>query len=828
MEDRAIKNQMRHPNSASISVKGKFLYQGEEKFFLKGISYGSFAPNGRGEYFPEPSMVVQDLVLLQKLGANCLRVYTVPPLWLLDLLWEYGLRVLIGIPWAENICFLDSPVLKQQICTTIANAVKKSSGHPAVCGYLVGNEISPDIIRWYGSKRVGQFLGQLVKIVKSIAPRTLVSYANFPSTEYLQVDFIDFLAFNVYLQTPVAYHDYLSRLLNLAQDQPLVLTELGLDSLRHGNESQAQLLRTQLQDSWEMGVAGTVVFSWTDEWFKDGLPIADWHFGLVDRDRHQKLAFATVQDYYQGTLPPPLLDYPLVSVIICAYNAEATIKDCLRSLTKLNYPNYEIIVVNDGSRDRTGEIAKEFNNIILINQKNQGLATARNVGIAIAKGEIIAFTDSDCMVDPDWLTYLIAKFINTGLVAIGGVNLPPLNDQINSIPACVAVSPGRPTHVLLNDQIAEHIPGCNMAFRREALQAIGGFDPQFHAAGDDVDICWRLQDQGEQIGFAPGALVWHFCRNTVGAYLKQQRGYGKAEAFLFFKHPQRFNSFGQISWLGKIYSHTPVKLSLGKPLIYFGTFARIYENSAIGFSYLLFSLEWNFIGNVWLVYMLLLGREQWIGLLPLLLTFGCCLITAISDPRRLLIVAGLSYLGILCRSFERDRWLINQLYAAKTIPVPWLFWLRGSGKINRKMAFWTKSGLEKEKFINILRTEMYQRQYILVGEHNWDDWDLEIYWGIWSQMQIQVCMENHGESQRLFRVRINLKIPQLTAIALSGAMGLAIASMILGNFYLGMAIIFILGVTLTYILLTHRYLRMMIVQICQGVAEKLELTTLSY
>jgi len=98
-----------------------------------------------------------------------------------------------------------------------------------------------------------------------------------------------------------------------------------------------------------------------------------------------------------------------------------------------------------------------------------------------------------------------------------------------SFAAYVAASPGGPTHVLLDDEVAEHIPGCNMAFRREALHAIGGFDPIFRAAGDDVDLCWRLQNKGYKIGFSPAAVVWHFRRNTVRDYLKQQRGYGKAE-----------------------------------------------------------------------------------------------------------------------------------------------------------------------------------------------------------------------------------------------------------------------------------------------------------
>ena len=104
---------------------------------------------------------------------------------------------------------------------------------------------------------------------------------------------------------------------------------------------------------------------------------------------------------------------------------------------------------------------------------------------------------------------------------------------------CVARAPGGPTHVLLDDRIAEHVPGCNMAFRRDALLAIGGFNPVYLRAGDDVDVCWRLQARGWRIGFAPAALVWHHHREPEGLLAAAgglRRGRGLAEAH----HPEKF------------------------------------------------------------------------------------------------------------------------------------------------------------------------------------------------------------------------------------------------------------------------------------------------
>ena len=134
-------------------------------------------------------------------------------------------------------------------------------------------------------------------------------------------------------------------------------------------------------------------------------------------------------------------------------------------------------------------------------------------------------------------------------------------------------SPGGPTQVMLTDRQAEHIPGCNMAFYKWALDQIGGFDPTFRQAGDDVDLCWRLQQAGLRLGFSPAAVVWHYRRATVGAYLRQQLGYGEAEALLVRKHPECFNSFGGSLWRGRIYTSASLGSLLRPPIIYRGLFA---------------------------------------------------------------------------------------------------------------------------------------------------------------------------------------------------------------------------------------------------------------
>ena len=112
-------------------------------------------------------------------------------------------------------------------------------------------------------------------------PGALVTYVNYPTTEYLDLSFLDFVCFNVYLETREQLRAYLARLQNLAAEKPLVMAEIGLDSRRNGLERQAEVLAWQIREVFDEGCAGTFVFAWTDEWYRGGYDIEDWDFGLT-------------------------------------------------------------------------------------------------------------------------------------------------------------------------------------------------------------------------------------------------------------------------------------------------------------------------------------------------------------------------------------------------------------------------------------------------------------------------------------------------------------------------------------------------------------------
>ncbi|GIW45553.1 MAG: hypothetical protein KatS3mg077_2835 [Candidatus Binatia bacterium] len=764
-------------NTLSLRPAGKFFFRGDEKLYLRGVTYGPFAPSD-GVPFPSPQTVRRDMALMQELGANCLRTFTPPPDWFLDLAAEHGVLVFAGIPWTQHVCFLDSAKLTAGIRSSFAASLRGLGRHPSLAAIFLGNEIPPDVVRWHGPKRVGRFLHDLYGLAKDMLPDTLVSYANFPPTEYLELDFLDFVSFNVYLHDERRFRRYLSRLQNLAGDKPLVLTEFGIDSLREGSDGQAHILGWQVRAAFESGVAGTFVFSWTDDWFTGGAQVEDWAFGLVDRQRQRKPAFHAVQKLYRSPLPPPLSSAPKISVVICAYNAERTMDACLASLRELRYPNYEVIVVNDGSTDRTEEIAKRYPEFRLISQANQGLSVARNVGLEAASGEIVAYTDSDCVVDPDWLTYLAYKFVASDFAGVGGPNLPPPEDS--AVAAYVAAAPGGPTHVLLDDEVAEHIPGCNMAFRKAALQQIGGFDPVHRAAGDDVDVCWRLQDAGYRIGFSPAAQVWHFRRNTVRAYLKQQMGYGQAEAQLYFKHPFRFNMLGQSQWIGRIYGDLGLSIFSSRPIIYHGVFGRglfqtMYETPSSLLAYFPFTLEWNVFSLVLFVGAVVAGRWRLFAALPLLLPFALALGRAWKakiDPRfdhwrGRLLVAALIYLGPLVRSIQRYVHRLQGHNGASRVQftglpqAPEVHWR----KRQFFLCFWSERGTSKEQFLHALIGFLAPRKYLVAIDQGWSDFDITVHRGLWARVDLALAEENHGGTKRLLRSRCRVRPSWLAGVA---------------------------------------------------------------
>ncbi len=755
-------------------IAGKFLFLSEEKFWIRGTTYGTFRHDLDSGGFPRPDVLESDFALMAASGFNTIRTYTVPPRSFLDAAQRHGLHVMVGLAWEQHICFLDDGAGSKAIEKKVRTEVQACAKHPAILCYSIGNEIPASVVRWHGKKQMERHLERLYRIAKDEDPTGLVTYVNYPTTEYLELPFLDLVCFNVYLESQEPLEAYLRRLHNISGDRPLVLAEIGLDSRRHGEQKQAKVLQWQVRTAFSEGCAGVFVFAWTDEWHRGGHDIEDWDFGLTDRDRRPKPALLAVKHAFTELPVTPKLQWPRISVVVCSYNGAHIIRDCMEGLKRLDYPNYEVIVVNDGSTDRTSDIAAEYG-VRVITTKNRGLSSARNIGMDAATGEIIAYTDDDARPDPHWLTYLACTFMRTQHAAVGGPNIAPPGDGL--IADCVANAPGGPIHVLLSDEEAEHLPGCNLAIRKTCLQSIGGFDPQFRAAGDDVDVCWRLQQKGLTLGFNPAAMVWHHRRNSVRRYWKQQKGYGKAEALLEKKWPEKYNILCSVSWFGRIYGKGFWSTGDTKNRIYHGTwgtapFQSLYHRAPSYCGSLPQIPEWYYII---LVLGLLSGLSiVWRPLIvaaPLLaLAAGASILPAItnacrgsfsptpaSGSRRFKIKTLTAFLHLLqplarfCGRLPHGLtpWR-RQGIEGMAMPLP------------QRLTLWAERGRLSTEWLHALESALRAQCAVVIRGGHYDGWDLQIRNGTFGAVRLLMAVEEHGGGRQLVRIKLWPKASVLT------------------------------------------------------------------
>jgi len=748
-------------------LDGKFFRLGEKKFYVKGVTYGPFSPNLAGESFPTPEQTALDFESIRKLGANVVRVYYAPPRWVLDLALEHELKLLIDVPWSKYFCFLDSSRLREESRQAVISAVRGCGGHPAVFAFSVVNEIPPDVVRWTGTSQVEEFLDELVELAKSVDSECLCTIANYPPTEFLRCKNIDFYCFNVYLHQQRPFENYLARLQMIADSKPIILGEFGVDSISEGEPHKCDLLGWQIESSFRSGLAGVVIFSYTDDWYKDNRQITDWAFGLTTRDRQPKPSYAVVQEKFAIAPYFPLPATPKVSVVVASYNGAKTLKTCLESLVRLNYPYYEVILIDDGSTDITPEIASFYKTVRYFHQLNQGLSVARNSGVFAAEGEIVAFTDSDCRADEDWLYYLVGDLLKSKFTGIGGHNFLPPEDSL--IAAAVLASPGGPAHVMLTDRLAEHIPGCNMAFYKWALMEIGCFDPLYRKAGDDVDICWRLQQRGYKIGFSPAGFVWHYRRSTVHAYLKQQSGYGQAEALLVRRHPEYFNSVGGSIWHGRIYTASKFGVVLRPSIVYHGIFASgffqtLYSPEPAFALMLCTSLEYHVLISL----PLLVLSVPFPYLFPLALTSVCiplaiCIAAAVQADipklrRRIWsrpLVGLLFYLQPVWRGWARYKSRLQfrptPLAASENYE---LLTRKDKRDFQDVIEYWSDTWFDRLEFVQFIFARLEQQGWQTKTDAGWSEFDVEVYGSRWSRLQLTTVGEPHSAGRILLRCRL--------------------------------------------------------------------------
>jgi glycosyltransferase involved in cell wall biosynthesis len=229
----------------------------------------------------------------------------------------------------------------------------------------------------------------------------------------------------------------------------------------------------------------------------------------------------------------------MVSVIVPAYNAEKTIGRCLECLMKQDCTEeFEVIVIDDGSVDSTPEIIAKFRKVKLIHQENAGPAAARNRGAAMAEGEIILFTDSDCFPEHNWISEMIKPFKRN--IEIAGVKGSYKTRQKQIMAKFVQLEYEDKYGYMQKNEFIDFIDTYSAAFKKKVFLEMNGYDTDFPVAcAEDVELSYRLSNKGYKMVFNPGAVVYHLHPDTLPAYLKKKYKFAYWRMLALKKNPAK-------------------------------------------------------------------------------------------------------------------------------------------------------------------------------------------------------------------------------------------------------------------------------------------------
>ncbi|HKD21545.1 MAG TPA: poly-beta-1,6-N-acetyl-D-glucosamine synthase [Rhizomicrobium sp.] len=245
--------------------------------------------------------------------------------------------------------------------------------------------------------------------------------------------------------------------------------------------------------------------------------------------------------YNKVNQPPRLASYPPISIIVPCFNEGETAAETFGALTRIDYPDFEIIAVNDGSRDRTGEIleslAQYMPQMRVVNlAQNQGKATAMNIGALLARHELLVLIDGDALLDPHALRWVAWRF---NVPHLGGLTGNPRIRNRTSILGRLQVGEFSSIIGLIKRAQATYarlftVSGVICAFRKVALHDAGWWSP--HTLTDDVDITWRIQTAGWRISYAANVIVWILMPETLRGLWRQRLRWAEGGAQMLIDH----------------------------------------------------------------------------------------------------------------------------------------------------------------------------------------------------------------------------------------------------------------------------------------------------
>jgi len=238
------------------------------------------------------------------------------------------------------------------------------------------------------------------------------------------------------------------------------------------------------------------------------------------------------------------MEYPFVSVVAGIRNEEKFIEECIESLLQLDYPqdSYEVIIVDGMSTDKTRDLVQKYPVKLLLNER-KNVAAARNLGVKNARGDLVAFTDGDCKVDPLWLKTLVIEMKNApdDVACVGGPNLVFDTDPVFGRVVGYAQETflGSGGSAQSNNSTKKHyvasLPNCNAMYRKNTIVEAGYFDERF-VIGQDGDLNYRINKIGYKFLYVPEAKVLHHRRGTLKSFSVRMFKYGMWMGELFKKH----------------------------------------------------------------------------------------------------------------------------------------------------------------------------------------------------------------------------------------------------------------------------------------------------
>jgi O-antigen biosynthesis protein len=314
-----------HAYGHSIEVRGKGLYVDGKQFTVKGMHYGPWRPGtgpAKGYPYPGPEAIEQDLRLIRSLNVNTIFVND-PPGYVLDLADKYGLKVLYS--FYVNWWTIGSPKGKAER-DSVLQRVEQYREKPALLGWVLGNEISLNVIEQRGDKTLENGLAELYLAVKAVDSQHPITHSNWSVAKDLNLNFFDIVGFNVYPLWPpevvaLGFDHYIEQVLQpIAANKPLLITEFGVNSLEAKEDGEARLLSQSWSGLQKAGACGGIVFEFADEWWKNydnPRRAGDWwdrkpapddekthdldpeeYYGVVQADRQPKAAFKVVQEMF--------------------------------------------------------------------------------------------------------------------------------------------------------------------------------------------------------------------------------------------------------------------------------------------------------------------------------------------------------------------------------------------------------------------------------------------------------------------------------------------------------------------------------------------------